>query len=142
MSDNKKEKDKLEDIAKSDIPFEIKGEKYFLSVLTIRDLADFRQYIKGEKIKLIQISIKDSEERIQLIQQVINSSVDQTLEMATMDGLCFLLWKSLSKRHKDLTLQKVDSMIDLDNINEVSAVLNQLGGKVTPPFMPKKIQKK
>ena len=137
-----KGKDNLEDIAKSDIPFKIRGKEYFLSVLTIRDLADFRQYIKGIKIKLIQDTIKDPDERIILIQGVFDSAVREQIEMATMDGLCFLLWKSLSKKHEGLSLQQVDSMIDLDNIDEVSAVLNQIGGKVAPPFLPTKSLKK
>ena len=132
------EKDKLEDIAKSDIAFKIKDKEYTLKVLTIRDLADFRQYIKGEKIKLIQDTVKDSEERIKLIQQIINSSVDETMEMGTMDGVCFLLWKSLSKENKELTLAQVDDMIDLSNIAEISALLTQLGGQVKRPFTKKK----
>jgi len=132
------EKDKLEDIAKSDIAFKIKDKEYTLKVLTIRDLADFRQYIKGEKIKLIQDTVKDSEERIKLIQQIINSSVDETMEMGTMDGVCFLLWKSLSKENKELTLSQVDDMIDLGNIAEISALLAQLGGQVKRPFTKKK----
>ena len=132
------EKDKLEDIVKSERTFEIKGKQYVLNVLTIRDLADFRQYIKGEKIKLIQGTVKDSEERIKLIQQIINASVDEATEMSTMDGVCFLLWKSLSKKHKDLTLEQVDNMIDLGNIAEISILLTQLGGQIKRPFMGKK----
>ena len=134
----KEEKDNLEDIAKSDITFEIKGKQYVLKVLTIRDLADFRQYIKGEKIKLVQNTVRDPEERLKLIQQIINSSVDETAEMGTMDGVCFLLWKSLSKEHKDLSLAQVDEMIDLSNIAEISTLLTQLGGQVKRPFVGKK----
>lgn len=134
--------ERLEDIAKSGISLKIKGKEYFLNVLTIRDLADFRQYVKGERIKLVQDAVKDSGERAKLMQQIINSSIDETLEMSTMSGVCYLLWKSLSKKHKDLTLQQVDEMIDLDNINEVSTVLTQLGGKVSPPFPEKEKKKK
>ena len=137
-----KEKDKLENMSKSEILFTIKGEEYVLSVLTIRDLADFRQYIKGEKIKLVQNTITNQIERVQLIERIINSSINETMEMTTMDGVCFLLWKSLSKKHKDLSLTQVDEMIDLDNIAEVSVVLAQLGGKVKPPFTEKKKQNK
>jgi len=134
----KEEKDNLEDIAKSDITFEIKGKQYVLKVLTIRDLADFRQYIKGEKIKLVQNTVRDPEERIKLIQQIINSSIDETVEMGTMDGVCFLLWKSLVKEHKDLSLSQVDEMIDLTNIAEISTLLAQLGGQIKRPFPMKK----
>ncbi len=133
-----KEKDNLEDISKSGIPFLIKGKKYFIGVLTIRDLADFRQYIKGGKIILIQKTVRDSQERVKLIEQVLNGSVDEDKEITTMDGICFLLWCALKKNHKDLTLEDVDNLVDLSNIAEVSTVLTQLGGIVNPPFQVEK----
>ncbi len=126
--------DKLEDISKSGITFSIKGKEYKLGVLTIRDLADFRQYCKGKKIKLIQETVKEPEERIELISKILDSPIDETREMGTMDGICFLLWKALNKEQKELTLEDVDSLIDLDNIGEVSVVLMKLGGEVKTPF--------
>lgn len=127
-------KDKLEDISKSGISLSIKGKQYELGVLTIRDLADFRQYIKGKKIGLIQEIVKDPKERIELISGVLDSPIDETREMGTMDGVCFLLWKSLIKNQEGLTLKEVDRIIDLENIGEVSEVLMKLGGTVKPPF--------
>ncbi len=126
--------DKLEDISKSGVPFSIKGEEYKLGVLTIRDLADFRQYIKGKKIKLIQDIVKEPKERIELISKILDSPIDETREMGTMDGVCFLLWKALQKEQKGLTLEDVDNLIDLDNIGEVSEVLMKLGGRVENPI--------
>ena len=126
--------DKLEDIAKSGITFSIKGKEYKLGVLTIRDLADFRQYCKGKKIKLIQDIVKESKERIELISKVLDSPIDETREMGTMDGVCFLLWKALEKGQKGLTLEAVDKIIDLENIGEVSEVLMRLGGTVKNPI--------
>ena len=125
--------DKLEDISKSGITFSIKGKEYKLGVLTIRDLADFRQYCKGKKIKLIQDTVEEPKERIELISNVLDSPIDETREMGTMDGVCFLLWKALEKEQEGLTLEAVDKIIDLDNIGEVSEVLMQLGGRVKNP---------
>jgi len=127
--------DKSEDISKSGITFSIKGKEYKLGVLTIRDLADFRQYCKGKKIKLIQETVKEPRERIELISKVLDSPIDETREMGTMDGVCFLLWKALQKEQKELTLEAVDKLIDLDNIGEVSEVLMKLGGKVENPIL-------
>jgi len=79
--------DKLEDIAKSGITFSIKGKEYKLGVLTIRDLADFRQYCKGKKIKLIQDTVNEPKERIELISKVLDSPIDETREMGTMEGV-------------------------------------------------------
>ena len=133
--------DKLEDISKSGITFSIKGKEYKLGVLTIRDLADFRQYIKGKKIKLIQETVEDSKERIELISRVLDSPIDETREMGTMDGVCFLLWKALEKGQKGLTLEAVDKIIDLDNIGEVSEVLMKLGGTVKNPIPKEKVKR-
>ncbi len=55
--------DKLENITGSGIPITIKGKEYKLGIFNMRDLADFRQYIKGQRIKIIQDAIQyDSEE--------------------------------------------------------------------------------
>jgi len=43
-------------------------------------------------------------------------------------ALCY--GKSLQKYQPELTLADVDSMIDLDNISEISNVLMNIGGKV------------
>lgn len=126
--------DNLEDISKSGITFSIKEKEYKLGVLTIRDLADFRQYIKGKKIKLIQETVKEPKERIELISKVLDSPIDETREMGTMDGVCFLLWKALQKGQKELTLEDVDNLIDLENIGEISEVLMKLGGRVKNPI--------
>ena len=56
--------DKLENIAGSGIPIKIKGKEYKLGIFGMRDLADFRQYIKGQRIKIIQETIADNAERI------------------------------------------------------------------------------
>jgi hypothetical protein len=96
-------------------------------------LADFRQHIKGQKIRVIQSTIEDPKERIELISKVLDSSINETREMGTMDGVCFLLWRALQKEQKELTLEDVDKMIDLGNIGEVSEVLMKLGGEVKNP---------
>jgi hypothetical protein len=124
------EKDKLEDIAGSGIPITIKGNEYNLGIFNMRDLADFRQYIKGQRIKLIQESISDKNERIEMTNIIINSDVDEGKEMATMDGTCFLLWKSLQKCQPEITLKDVDKLIDLDNYDEIFNILMKVGGTV------------
>ena len=63
---DEKEKDKLENITGSGIPVTIKGKDYKLGIFSMRDLADFRQYIKGQRIRIIQESITDNVEKIEL----------------------------------------------------------------------------
>lgn len=170
--------DKLENIAGSGIPIKIKGKEYKLGIFGMRDLADFRQYIKGQRIKIIQDSIRyDSQEgrkkeieiiqkgvlgnsaevkaerlrlisniindyrteRMQMITDVLESNVDETKELSTMDGVCFMLWKSLQKYQPEMTLEDADKLIDLDNVAEISNVIMKIGGQVkNPPARAKK----
>ena len=125
-----KEKDKLENITGSGIEVTIKGKEYKLGIFSMRDLADFRQYVKGQRVKIIQATIVSMEEKLILINSVLDSNVNETKELQTMDGVCFMLWKSLQKYQPEITLTDVDNMIDLDNISEISNVLMNIGGKV------------
>ena len=125
-----KEKDKLENITGSGIEVTIKGQDYKLGIFGMRDLADFRQYIKGQRIRIIQESITDDVEKIEIINNILDSNVNETKELQTMDGVTFMLWRSLKKYQPELTLADVDDMIDLDNISEISNVLMNIGGKV------------
>ena len=125
-----KEKDKLENITGSGIEVTIKGKEYKLGIFGMRDLADFRQYIKGQRIKIIQATIVSMEEKLILINSILDSNVNETKELQTMDGVTFMLWRSLQKYQPELTLADVDDMIDLDNISEISNVLMNIGGKV------------
>lgn len=138
MGDSKNN-DKLENITGSGVPITIKGKEYKLGVFNMRDLADFRQYIKGQRIKIIQETITDSVERIELINNILEGNVNETKELSTMDGVCFMLWRSLQKYQPDMTLKEADELVDLDNIAEISNVMTKIGGKVkNPPAGAKK----
>jgi len=131
--------DKLENITASGIPITIKGKEYKLGIFGMRDLADFRQYIKGQRIKIIQESIADNIERITIINNILDGNVNETKELSTMDGVCFMLWKSLQKYQPEMTLKDVDDLIDLNNIAEISNVIMKIGGQVkNPPMRAKK----
>jgi len=127
---DEKVNDKLENITGSGIEVTIKGKEYKLGIFGMRDLADFRQYIKGQRIKIIQATIVSMEEKLILINSILDSNVNETKELQTMDGVTFMLWRSLKKYQPELTLADVDDMIDLDNISEISNVLMNIGGKV------------
>ena len=131
--------DKLENIIGSGVPITIKGKEYKLGIFGMRDLADFRQYIKGQRIKIIQESIADNIERITIINNILDGNVNETKELSTMDGVCFMLWKSLQKYQPEMTLKDVDDLIDLNNIAEISNVIMKIGGQVkNPPMRAKK----
>jgi len=127
---SEKEKDKLENIIGSGLPITIKGKDYKLGIFNMRDLADFKQYIKGQRIKIIQGTIESMEEKLILINSVFDSNINETKELQSVDGVCFMLWKSLQKYQPEMTFADVDKIVDMDNIAEVSNVLMNVGGKV------------
>jgi len=124
------EKDKLENITGSGIPITIKGKEYKLGIFNLRDLADFKQYLKGQRIKIIQDVVVDKAERIESILTIMDGNINETKELSTMDGVCFMLWKSLQKYQPEITLQDVDELIDLDNYDEIFNTLMKIGGTV------------
>lgn len=165
---NELEKDKLEDITGSGIPITIKGKEYKLGVFGIRDLADFRQYLKGQRIKIIQDTLQydnedirkkkieiiekgvpgDSTEakgerlrlvtniindyetdRIKIINNILDSNINEFKELETIDGICFMLWKSLQKYQPEMTLKEADDLVDLNNVKEISNIITSIGGK-------------
>ena len=131
--------DKLENITASGIPITIKGKEYKLGIFGMRDLADFRQYIKGQRIKIIQDVVIDKVERIESINTIMDGNVNETKELSTMDGVCFMLWRSLQKYQPEMTLKDADELIDLNNIAEISNVIMKIGGQVkNPPMRAKK----
>ena len=126
----KEEKDKLENITGSGIPVTIKGKDYKLGIFNMRDLADFTQYIKGNRIKLVQKTVENMEDKLILINNIFDGNVNETKELQSIDGVCFMLWKSLQKYQPEMTFADVDKIVDLDNISEISNVLMNIGGKV------------
>jgi len=101
-----------------------------LGIFNLRDLADFKQYLKGQRIKIIQDVVVDKAERIESILTIMDGNINETKELSTMDGVCFMLWKSLQKYQPEITLQDVDELIDLDNYDEIFNTLMKIGGTV------------
>jgi len=127
---DEKVNDKLENITGSGIPVTIKGKDYKLGIFNTRDLADFTQYIKGNRIKLVQKTVENMEDKLILINNIFDGNVNETKELQSIDGVCFMLWKSLQKYQPEMTFADVDKIVDLDNISEISNVLMNIGGKV------------
>ena len=122
--------DKLENITGSGVPITIKGKEYKLGIFGMRDLADFRQYIKGQRVRIIRDIVTDMAERIETENAIMDGKIDEMKELSTMDGVCFMLWKSLQKYQPEMTLKDSDKLIDLNNIAEITNTLTQIGGQV------------
>ena len=153
----KENEETLSKIMGSPMFLKLKGKRYELSPIGMGDMADFPQYIKGRRLEVVQ-DVRDSKRRkaikaysmnpekltmvlrginndsLQLEIGIMESFVDADREMHTIDGARFLLWKAISIKHPDVTLEDMDNLIDLDNIEESTAVLMELGKKPKNPI--------
>lgn len=124
-----KEDVKIEDMTQSPLEIELKGKKYKLSPIGFIDFGDFAQYIKGQKIKLTE-NIDDKELRLQMIEKIMNEPIDLEREYSSPNGIAYIAWKAIQKEQPDVTLKDINKLIDLDNFDQVSVILSNLGGTV------------
>ena len=152
----KKNEETLSKVMGSPIFLKLKEKRYELTPISMGDMADFPQYIKGRRLEVVQdlrdrkkrIAIKNysnkpeklsailrtlNGESLQLEIGIMESFVDADREMHTIDGARFLLWKAISIKHPEITLEDMDDLIDLDNIEESTAILMELGKKPKNP---------
>ncbi|KKN89729.1 hypothetical protein LCGC14_0235750 [marine sediment metagenome] len=132
--------DSLANAAGKGVTLTIKGKEYEFSPITLGDLADFEKHIRSEKLNIFMLEAKDLPvaERKEIIIELCRQGLDPLAveqHMNSLDGVRFLLWKSLSKKHPDLTLDGVSELVDMQNLEEVSAVVQSIGAgdAVNPP---------
>lgn len=136
---NKKEiEEKIEDITQSPLEVELKGKIYKLGAIGFIDFGDFAQYIKSQRIKLVDC-IKDKELQLKMIEKIMYEPVDLDKEYGTLNGICYMAWKAIQKYQPEVTLSDINQIIDLDNFEKVSIILGNLGGKVKNPTKKAKV---
>ena len=124
--------EKIEDITQSPLEVEIKGKIYKLGPIGLIDFGDFAQYIKGQKIELTEY-IKDKELKLQMIEKIMNEPIALDKEYGTINGVSYMAWKAIQKHQPEVTLKDMNKLIDIDNFEQVSIILNNLGGKIENP---------
>jgi len=67
---------------------------------------------------------------MKIINNILSRDVDETTELKSVDGVCFMLWKSLQKYQPDMTLEDIDKIVDLDNFKEIMNILKNIGGTI------------
>lgn len=118
---------------------EIKGKEYRLSPLTMFDLAEFTGYIRTQRLKVVNSVDNFGEaEQAALRREVLHeyiSDQEVLIEMTTMSGICFLLYRGLRK-NEGITLEKVCELVDMSNLDMLTDVVNTLGEGLRPPVIP------
>uniref|UniRef100_A0A6M3LSF3 Uncharacterized protein n=1 Tax=viral metagenome TaxID=1070528 RepID=A0A6M3LSF3_9ZZZZ len=124
--------EKIEDITQSPLEIGLKGKSYKLGAIGFIDFGDFAQYIKGQKIELTE-HIKDRELKLQIIEKIMNEPIALEKEYGTINGVSYMAWKAIQKYQPEITLKDMNNLIDMDNFEQVSIILNNLGGKIENP---------
>lgn len=114
------------------IKYDIKGETYTLTEFSAKDLADFEDYVLERRVRQLREFSDGMDEaaRLEAMTSIIKSGLQDMEvldEMGTMSGILFLLHKSLSYNHDDLTIDDVGLLLDLSNATELSTVIQSLG---------------
>ena len=120
---------KIEDMTQSPLEIELKGKKFKLSPIGLIDFGDFAEYIKSKKIALAE-KIQDKDTRIEIIKQIMTEPVNTDQEFGTMAGAGYMTWKAIQKNHPEVELKDINNLIDLDNFEQVSIIISNLGGTV------------
>ena len=130
------------------IKYDIKGEPHTLTEFSAKDLADFEDFVLERRVRKIRELSDGMDEtaRLGAMTDIIKAGMQDMEvldEMGTMSGIVFLLHKSLSYNHPDLTIDDVGLMLDLSNATEISAIIQSLGStpdttetELDPPTPP------
>jgi len=127
--------DSIANAAGTGVTVTIRGEDYKIRPLTVRDLAEFESYVRSKRIKaLIGDGAAEGllpEERTRLVRDLAStppSTEEVSAEMSTLGGVAFLLWRMLRKDRPGLTLVEASELVGMDNLQEVSAVIEAVSG--------------
>ncbi len=129
--------------AGENITVELGGKEYTLSPITIGDLAAFEKRVKEEKLqRFLDVALRvgmDKEERIEGITRILSipfTSEDFATALSTIDGVRFLLFRSLRRNHKHFKIEQIDKMGNLEDLMTVVNSISNLGRMTESPPEP------
>lgn len=104
---------------------DIKGEKYTLTETTISDFCAMRSHIKSQRLKDIVNSTESMSigEKTIIISEISKTFVtDRELEeySASVDGIVFMLFRSISKKHPDITLERTYELLSSLGLDKIA----------------------
>jgi len=119
----------IEKAIKSPIHVTLRGSQYEFAQLGLSDWAGFCEHLKIERRKEInKAELPNSEKRI-LYSEWIKTPLDidaMLNEAMTFTGLSWLLWRSVSRNHKEVTQHNVMNLFQ--GINDATEILGQITG--------------
>jgi hypothetical protein len=119
----------IEKAIKSPIHVTLRGSQYEFAQLGLSDWAGFCEHLKNQRRKEINKAELPNSEKRQLYSEWIKTPLDidaMLNEAMTFTGLAWLLWRSVSRNHKEVTQQTVMDLFV--GINDATEILGQITG--------------
>jgi len=125
--------DSLSKAAGEGVTIELKGEVFKVMPLTIGDLSSFESFLRSRKIQDFMKVANDmpKDERIGILSKLASETLDEleiSNAMRSMTGIQYLMWRSLRKSHPELEFDDMEKYVDLQNFDEVIAIVEGIGG--------------
>jgi len=126
------------------VEFKFGDKTYTLSALTIGDMAAFRDYLKRRKIEAVRTAFDGLPEKTAELMRVVWAQItDEEVKtgMTELSSIVFLLCRSLSRKHPEITPEKAGELIPLSGMNELTDILAaMMGGGATSENPPKPLE--
>lgn len=130
----------IEEVAGQPIAVSIGGKEYILSPLSLRDHAEARNHLRTQAWEVYLGGLKSlpanlippiSEQREQ-VAKILNARLtDEELFgfYNTLEGLQYMIWQSLRHKHRDITLEEVESMLtDRTQLEALTTAIAEMTG--------------
>jgi len=127
------------DLQEKTIEIEIRGKTYTLTETKLSDFLALRSHIKSRRLREVN-SLEELSlgERAVIISDVVKMEITDTeveQEADTLEGMLFLIHRSLSKKHPELTLEDVHGLFshmigeEIANISRIQTSLSEVKDK-------------
>ena len=137
--------DSLDKALGRDVEVELGGKMYTMAQLTLGDWRAFRGWIRSRRIRDFALYAKDlaADEKQKVLVELSSQTIseqDQVSEFITPEGMIYMLWRSFKHGSPDLTLEKLESMLEDEDISVLNAMFEGLNteGEESPP--PKAVE--
>lgn len=118
---------------------EIKGKEYKTSPLTLNDLGEFVNYIKQQRLKVVNsVDNFEEAEKAEMRREILTSHISEQevfAEMTTMSGVRFLIYRALRK-NENITLENASELVDMSNLDQLIEVVDAMVGMGSSPPVP------
>lgn len=133
------EHDNLDEALGRDLEVELGGRLFTLSPLTLGDWKAFRAHMRGQRIQSALAGggeYLDSEDRRKIVVELASatiSQIEQAHEFVTPEGLIYMLWRGIRKKHPDTTLEEIEELTAEDDLDKLAALQEGLNSDPDAP---------